>query len=992
MKSNFLVFAWLILLQVCFVSHMKGQYEDILCQEWVKEVAYEFINDPIYNCTEKGSFSIRLGNHQGITYIQFYGYHGTFGLAYDWKGKMFTESGILVNAFDSNNQNIECGYCDEFSLDNEQYIYFCSDEYPYCIHKNFETYSGTLKNKITGPANCENYPLYDTFMLGERIQLFTYIALYDEKLKFKFHTQLLCPDGTTKDFFGENFGDFYYGQAWECLPFIVNHLADKAGTYTVKNYIVYSEVTPFNYITYDFVVKNNDPVINPGQNFFEICSAPWIRDTLKPYNFFQYNNFGWHGFGVAQNPVGDTVYTLGSYGFLGSYIKYFDKNGQYLGYVKTGETGDIQETDLSTPSNWMHLYFIWDQRFGPYECLDNNLGNSPDTPYHICDQKTIIVDTMAATDQFNFGCCLNCPPRYHGVKYFKFKTWETGNLTFKISPNKADDNFDFVVYKGSKSNDSIVRCMANGDNNFNFPSPCLGPTGLAHNETDTSNIIGCNGINNFLKPLYVNRNEEYILQIFNFTGESDAGFKLEFDFDGERPFLVPEKEPIHFDFSVVRYPFAAVFGNSYYFTSNNNTEGSYEYVNLCDSLLELHAWPIYDTLQIIEKGNASCPSYEINAGFNYGVTFKWSTGSTASKIEVSPSGTAMYSVTITDIVGDTIVLDTLLTGIECFCTNHLCTDPDNLTLSAPIVDAPQNANVCIPIRVRNFNQIQFGQGSISWDPTLLSYKEVRDFDLLDLNEGNLGLNNTASGSLTYEWNNSNPATPINLPDSTILMELCFDVIGAVGQESCIIFGQGATPTDWGNDNGTIPICLEYGKVTITNQVCVFSDIEVTHTTCGLDNGTITLADVNGCTYKWPDGMETSERTNLSAGDYIITLMPSMIDTVITINSSNSLNVGNLNIIQPNCGLSNGSIELPQGTSFTYRWDDGNTNSIRNNLPYGTYQVTISDGVCEDIRNIILSTSSGLNATFTNNRQPTCGQSNGKITLNTGSVGHSFLLE
>ncbi len=147
MKSNFLVFGWLILVQVGFVSQSKGQYETILCQEWVKEVANEFINDPIYNCTEKGGFSIRLGNHQGITYIQFYGYHGTFGVAYDWKGKMFTESGILVNAFDSNNPNIECGYCDDFPLDNEQYIYSCEDEYPYC-----NPISGTYANILCKPC------------------------------------------------------------------------------------------------------------------------------------------------------------------------------------------------------------------------------------------------------------------------------------------------------------------------------------------------------------------------------------------------------------------------------------------------------------------------------------------------------------------------------------------------------------------------------------------------------------------------------------------------------------------------------------------------------------------------------------------------------------------------------------------------------------------------------------------------------------------------
>jgi hypothetical protein len=172
--------------------------------------------------------------------------------------------------------------------------------------------------------------------------------------------------------------------------------------------------------------------------------------------------------------------------------------------------------------------------------------------------------------------------------------------------------------------------------------------------------------------------------------------------------------------------------------------------------------------------------------------------------------------------------------------------------------------------------------------------------------------------------------------------------------------------------------------------CNFGNINIIHTTCGINNGAITLSNINGCTYRWPDGSETNARSNLSAGEYKITLIPVMIDTVIKINTSSGLNVGNPNITQPSCGLANGNIELPQGSNLTYRWQDGITTRVRNNLPGGAYQVTISDGVCIDTRSISLSVSSGLNATYTNNRQPTCGQSNGKVTLNTGAGNHSYI--
>ena len=150
------------------------------------------------------------------------------------------------------------------------------------------------------------------------------------------------------------------------------------------------------------------------------------------------------------------------------------------------------------------------------------------------------------------------------------------------------------------------------------------------------------------------------------------------------------------------------------------------------------------------------------------------------------------------------------------CPDPACTNPSNLTFTGAKRDATPGTNVCIPITFTNFNGLQSGQGLLTWNPSLISFTEAKNFGLPGL-ESSLNLNNTGSGQLTYVWSNPNPATPLTLPNNTIMMELCFNVTGPVGQVACILMGQGNPPTEWTNDNGEVPVCFSYGKVTIKDS-------------------------------------------------------------------------------------------------------------------------------------------------------------------------------
>ncbi len=94
-----------------------------------------------------------------------------------------------------------------------------------------------------------------------------------------------------------------------------------------------------------------------------------------------------------------------------------------------------------------------------------------------------------------------------------------------------------------------------------------------------------------------------------------------------------------------------------------------------------------------------------------------------------------------------------------------------------------------------------------------------------------------------------------------------------------------------------------------------------------------------------------------------------------------------NTTQPTCGATNGSINMNitqgSGGTYTFLWNDGNAQQNRSNLPAGTYSVTITDPGqvdCFKDTTITLTNPGTLDLTLTNPVNPSCGASNGSLTV------------
>lgn len=187
---------------------------------------------------------------------------------------------------------------------------------------------------------------------------------------------------------------------------------------------------------------------------------------------------------------------------------------------------------------------------------------------------------------------------------------------------------------------------------------------------------------------------------------------------------------------------------------------------------------------------------------------------TAIEFSNSPLAISAFDNNLVEFEVTTIPGTMMVNGTDCEGGGD-----DELTFSVDMINAEMGTNICIPITVQNFINIQAGMGTILWDSTVLSYTGLGDFALLGL-DGSLNDTNTDGGELKFVWSNPEPTNPITLADGETVFELCFDVIGEVGDMSPItLSAEGNLGFEWtSTEVNDLPLILNNGKVTVTEMV------------------------------------------------------------------------------------------------------------------------------------------------------------------------------
>lgn len=196
--------------------------------------------------------------------------------------------------------------------------------------------------------------------------------------------------------------------------------------------------------------------------------------------------------------------------------------------------------------------------------------------------------------------------------------------------------------------------------------------------------------------------------------------------------------------------------------------------------------------------------------------------------------------------------------------------------------------------------------------------------------GSININVTPAGpAYSFAWSNfTNAPNPTNLASGNYTVTVSFGV------------GCSATSTLFVPNNTVDPVI----------NAAIIPSI------CGQSDGGINLTITGGSSpyaFNWSNGAATEDLSDVLAGNYTVTVTDAngcTADSLFNVpNNSSTFSISGVAAPVTSCLASNGSIDLtitPAGP-YTYQWSNGETTQDLNNLPPGTYTVTVVEtGTCE----------------------------------------------
>ncbi|NRA50806.1 MAG: gliding motility-associated C-terminal domain-containing protein, partial [Phaeodactylibacter sp.] len=320
--------------------------------------------------------------------------------------------------------------------------------------------------------------------------------------------------------------------------------------------------------------------------------------------------------------------------------------------------------------------------------------------------------------------------------------------------------------------------------------------------------------------------------------------------------------------------------------------------------------------------------------------------------------------------------------------------------------------------------------SMAWDPALLDFIGVNNLtnDLPSFDQGifNISPAITDTGRLTMGWADF-LATPRTLPDGALLFEVCFEVVGDLGDAASVDIIGAPLDIQAGNansGNANLPTIIDNGQINITNAILLVEGVADSVSCAGFNDGAFTVTVTGGVppyTYAWngvpPVGTDNTGTVaasgdsftamDLAEGVFSITVsdsdMPANIDTIeVQVLEGPALGLSLIET-QPSCnGDDDGTLtaqitldgvaQQNPGPGFTFEWNTGDTTQTIVGLSFQpqAYAVTVTDANgCTATASTTLSQPGELLllAQNTNITDATCsGAMDGAITVGaTGGV-------
>jgi len=301
---------------------------------------------------------------------------------------------------------------------------------------------------------------------------------------------------------------------------------------------------------------------------------------------------------------------------------------------------------------------------------------------------------------------------------------------------------------------------------------------------------------------------------------------------------------------------------------------------------------------------------------------------------------------------------------------------DTITISFGCAQVAVGDQICVPVYADGFTNVTVFSMLLTWDPLILNFTGLQNeaFPL----QG--AWNAPGPSDLRYIWNDPN-GNGQDLPDGSILFEMCFQAIGPVGSSSLIgippfVLNPFNTTEFADPDVELIPYVEIPCTVEIINPVTVLAIIDVCGSPDGVADGSFTITGAGGTppySYSWTgpaNGNSTlsaagvSESQSVPPGNYTITITDDVGGSqiyMITVSATAMIPVITL-VREITCfNFSNGRIEVgafngvhpisilwenllnPPYRGSGYLQNDGDV-YLLNSLPVGQYVITLIDNI------------------------------------------------
>jgi hypothetical protein len=227
---------------------------------------------------------------------------------------------------------------------------------------------------------------------------------------------------------------------------------------------------------------------------------------------------------------------------------------------------------------------------------------------------------------------------------------------------------------------------------------------------------------------------------------------------------------------------------------------------------------------------------------------------------------------------------------------------------------------------------------------------------------------------TYGWSNGNTTSSLDSIASGTFTVTITDAYGCTVQQTALISNQDGPVAS----TVTVPVGCFGGTTGAINLL--------------VSGGTLPL------TYQWSDGATTVDRTDLPAGNYIVTVMDANHCTTIiseTITQPTAL-TGAVTSSPEACSKQNGAatLTLAGGTApYVYHWSNGSTDADLTVLTAGDYTATVTDEHgCSATYTTTVDALAGPTATATSLPASCFGSATGAIqtVVNGGTQPYTYL--